>query len=206
MKPLRPALLLFALPACLSWFFPGTQTSLLYERTAILHGEWWRLWTGHWVHFSTSHLAWNLAVLLGTGAWLERLQPGWLLRFTLLAAPVLSLIMLLGEPALQAYGGLSGLATGAVVLLALTQLTREGEAGFWWWAVLALVAAKTGLDALRPDSLFVGFGAQAVRSSGLAHTGGAVAALVFFLSRQRWFCHPLSGALRPGPPTPSASR
>ena len=29
---------------------------LVYDRTALVHGELWRLWTGHLVHFSNSHL------------------------------------------------------------------------------------------------------------------------------------------------------
>ena len=80
MRSLRIALLLFGLPASLLWLVPGTTAPLLYERAALLDGAWWRLWTGHWVHFSMSHLAWNVAVLLGAGAWLERLQPGLLFR------------------------------------------------------------------------------------------------------------------------------
>lgn len=171
------------MPALLLWLAPTTQSTLLYNREAILHGEWWRLWTGHWVHFSMSHLAWNLAVLLGAGVWLERLQPGWLLRLVFIAAPTLSLVLLAGEPAMQTYGGLSGLATSAVVLLALTQLHQRGSNGNWWWTVLALVAVKTGLDAVRPDSLFVRFGAQAVRSSVLVHAAGAVTALALFFAR-----------------------
>lgn len=183
MRALRTTLLLFGLPAVLVWLLPATHAALLYERAAILNGEWWRLWTGHWVHFSTSHLMWNLAVLLGVGVWLERLQPGWLLRLALVVAPVLSLALLAGEPAMQTYGGLSGLATSAVVLLALVQLQRRGSDRVWWWAILLLVAAKTGVDAVRGNSLLVGFGARAVRSSVLAHAAGAVAAVALFLAR-----------------------
>jgi len=183
MKALRTTLLLFGLPALLVWLVPTTHAALLYERAAILNGKWWRLWTGHWVHFSTSHLMWNLAVLLGAGVWLERLQPGWLLRLALVVAPVLSLALLAGEPAMQTYGGLSGLATSAVVLLALVQLQWRGTDRVWWWAILLLVATKTGADAVRGDSLFVGFGTHAIRSSVLAHAAGAVAAVALFLAR-----------------------
>ena len=183
MKSLRPVLLLYVCPALLLWLTPGIQDALVYDRGAILRGAWWRLWTGHWVHFSLSHLFWNLAVLLGAGAWLERLQPGWLLRLALVVAPLLSLVLLCGEPSMQTYGGLSGLATSAVVLLALVQLHRRGPDRTWWWTILLLVAAKTGVDAVREDSLFVAFGAQAVRSSVLAHAAAAVAALALFSAR-----------------------
>jgi rhomboid family GlyGly-CTERM serine protease len=183
MKSICPALLLFALPATLLWLAPATHAPFLYDRVAISHGEWWRLWTGHWVHFSASHLLWNLVVMLVAGAWLERLQPGWLLRLALIVSPLLSLVLLFGEPAMQTYGGLSGLATSVVVLLALAQLRRRSPDRAWWWTILLLVAAKTGADAVRADSLFVAFGAQTVHPSVLVHAAGAVAALALFFAR-----------------------
>jgi rhomboid family GlyGly-CTERM serine protease len=182
MKFARPALLCAA-PALLLMLAPVARDALLYDRTAILHGEWWRLWTGHWVHFSASHLAWNAAVLAGAGAWLERLQPGSLLRFVAVAAPLLSVSFLAGAPGMQAYGGLSGLATGVVVLLALTQWERAPRGRAWWGGVLALVALKLGVDAVRPDPLFAGFDGD-VRPSALAHVAGAVIVAAFFLSRR----------------------
>ncbi|HET9447441.1 MAG TPA: rhomboid family intramembrane serine protease, partial [Steroidobacteraceae bacterium] len=42
---------------------PG-RLLLRYERLAVLHGEYWRLITGHFVHGSTQHLLLN-AVGLG---------------------------------------------------------------------------------------------------------------------------------------------
>jgi rhomboid family GlyGly-CTERM serine protease len=207
MKSFRPVLLLVVGPAVLLQLAPATHGALLYDRTALLHGEWWRLWTGHWVHFSVSHLAWNLAVLLAAGAWLEHLQPGRLLRYLLVAAPVLSGIFLIGEPAMQVYGGLSGLATGVVVLLALGQFVRDGRNRAWWGAALALLALKLGFDATHATPLFSRFGTTAVRSSALAHAGGAVTAVVaVFLSRPAGFRFPLSQTARPVSPPPAAAR
>lgn len=168
----------------IAWFIPASRDALLYDRTAILQGEWWRLWTGHWVHFSASHLAWNLAVLLGAGAWLERLQPGSLLRFVAVAAPLLGLSFLAGAPDMHTYGGLSGLATGVVTLLALVQLRQDSAGRAWWLAALGLVALKIGFDATRSAPLFASFDSGSIRVSVLAHVMGALAALAFFLSRR----------------------
>lgn len=181
MKPLATALLCVA-PALALAFVPTAADSLLYNRDAILGGEWWRLFTGHWVHFSLSHLAWNCVVLFGAGIWLERVQPGRLLRYLAIAAPLLSLAFLAIEPAMRVYGGLSGLATGVVVLLALTQLSRNPGDRPRWIALLVLVLLKLGLEAIRPTALFADFGATAVRASTLAHLAGAISALIFFLS------------------------
>lgn len=202
MKTWRHPFVLYVCPALLLWLAPGIRDPLLYDRTAILHGEWWRLWTGHWVHFSASHLAWNLAVLLGAGVWLERLQPGRLLHLALVAAPLISLALLVGEPAMQAYGGLSGLATGLVVLLALTQLGRRGQDRRWWCGLLVLVMVKIATDATQTEALFVGFGPQAVRSSALAHAAGAAAALALFLIHPARLRTDPAPQLAPLPPDP----
>jgi rhomboid family GlyGly-CTERM serine protease len=183
MKAFRPVLLC-VLPAVLLAFVPAGRDLLLYDRSAILQGEWWRLWTGHWMHFSFSHLAWNLVVLLGAGAWLERLQPNRLPGFLLLVAPLISVILLIGEPGMQSYGGLSGLAVGVVVLLALTQRANRhaGAARTGWGVLLAIVALKLIVEAAQAAPLFAGFGTSTVRPSTLAHAAGAVMALLFFLS------------------------
>lgn len=178
MKSLRAPLLLFALPAVLVAFATARHDALLLDRTALADGGLWRLWTGHWVHFSASHLLWNLAVLVPVGAWLERVRPGLLWRHALVATPFLSCGILLLEPNLQAYGGLSALATGAVVLLALHQFRAAG-AGRWWWAgVLALVAAKIMVEARLGGVGFARYGSSAVRTAWSAHAAGALAAVV----------------------------
>ena len=45
------------------YLLPGVGEALVYDRSAILTGELWRLVTGHWVHFSASHLFYDVTVL-----------------------------------------------------------------------------------------------------------------------------------------------
>lgn len=47
----------------LPWFAP----LFMYERRAILRGEFWRLLTSHLVHFDLWHLGYNLSALLMAG-------------------------------------------------------------------------------------------------------------------------------------------
>lgn len=199
MRSFRIVFLLFALPATLLWLAPGIHDALFYQRAAVSHGDWWRLWTGHWVHFSFSHLGWNLLVLLAAGCWLEYLQPGRLLRYTLVAAPLISLVLLEGEPAMETYGGLSGLATGVVVLLALAQLTRQRSDLVWWCAVLLLVAAKTAFDAVTTQPLFSQFEGMTVRSSVWAHAAGVGTALAYRLLQPAEMLLAKRGMVRPTP-------
>ena len=188
MKVLRVPFLLFALPAALAGLAPAV---FIYDRVAILHGEWWRLWTGHWVHFSFSHLAWDLAVVLAAGAWLERLRPGLLVRLAVIGAPLSSVGLLGLTPDMQRYGGLSGLAMGTVTLLALTQLESRRSGRGWWIGLLVLVAAKIIFDATHSGSLLSRFEASLYQTSVAAHILGAGLALVVFLSHRSAMCHSL---------------
>ena len=191
MKSLRPILALFVLPVVLLAVAPATHAMLLYDRDAVLRGELWRLWTGHWVHFSTSHLAWNLIVLVIAGIWLEQQRPGRLLSYTLLAAPCISAGFLLFAPAMEQYGGLSGLATGVVTLLALSRLDRSRPDRAWWLSVLGLVVVKIVFDATQTSPVFSNFASPLIRPSALAHAGGAGLALIISISHQLFWKLPL---------------
>ena len=193
MKSFRPIFLWFVLPAVLCFVTPWTGDALALDRAATRHGEWWRLWTGHWVHFSASHLCWNLLVVAAAGSWLESLRPGRPWRFAVVAAPLISGALLALEPAMQIYGGLSGLATGLVVLLALEQLSRDDAGTSWWRGLLLLVAGKIAFEAGHDTALFSRFADHALRPSAWAHAVGAATGAAFFLSRRTGACLPLGG-------------
>lgn len=175
-RALLAPLLLFALPAALLALWPAGAERLLLDRAAMADGQLWRLWTGHWVHFSTSHLAWNLLVLLVAGAWLEHLHPGRLARHAAFAAPLIGGTVLALEPGLQAYGGLSGLAMGVVALLALHQLRTANTPRLLWLAVLGLLVAKAAHDLVTASSWFARYDSADLRTSSIAHAAGLAAA------------------------------
>jgi rhomboid family GlyGly-CTERM serine protease len=85
--------------------------ALAWERGAIPHGELWRLWTGHLVHYSASHALADALALGAAGLLAEPLAGS--RRFALIlpgGAGALSLGLLACAPQLQAYRGASGLA------------------------------------------------------------------------------------------------
>jgi rhomboid family GlyGly-CTERM serine protease len=189
MKALRPVLWLYVLPAVWLDRAGNPDHALLYSREAVRQGEVWRLWTGNWIHFSTSHLIWNLVALTLAGTWLEARQPGWLWRYTLIAAPLISLSLLAFEPAMLGYGGLSGLATGVVTLLGLALLAAPAANRPLGLGLLALVAAKLVIDPLHGAPLVATFGSTEVHPAGLAHAAGAGVAAAGWLIR-KWFRPP----------------
>jgi rhomboid family GlyGly-CTERM serine protease len=92
-----------------------TEPWLQYDRSGILAGQWWRLLTGHWVHFNVRHLVLNIAgmmvmVWLFAGA-LTRRQ---LLCAVLLSTAMIDAGMLLWMPDLHHYVGLSGVLHGVL--------------------------------------------------------------------------------------------
>jgi rhomboid family GlyGly-CTERM serine protease len=182
-RPWATALITAAAVAMYLW--PAGLGLLVFERDEVLRGEAWRLMTCHLVHFSPSHLMWNLAVLGPVGFWCERLRPAQTRWFYGAAAVMIALTLLTLQHGLERYGGLSGIATGLVVLLALIHgaasrapSNRADRADRWIWRLLlAAVAVKIGIEASQPSPLFARFGEDNVRTVPLAHVAGAVTAV-----------------------------
>jgi rhomboid family GlyGly-CTERM serine protease len=167
--------------ALLVWCLPDGAEALAYDRAAILHGEVWRLWSGHLVHFSGSHLCWDLLATALAGAWIERagFRGGrWLWVIT---PPLVSLLMLLGEPTLARYGGLSAMATACVVFACLGELRQPNANRAVWWTILTLVALKVGWEFYTGATIFARFDGATVRAIPLSHAAGAGAAVVVSL-------------------------
>lgn len=92
---------------------------------AALNGEWWRLWTGHLVHYSAPHLLLNVVALLPplvvTRAWNA------IALWAAIAAPALS-VALLQCSTFAEYRGASGLIAGVWVFVAIELFRRKRSA------------------------------------------------------------------------------
>jgi membrane associated rhomboid family serine protease len=97
--------------ALLPWFVPGIAEALVLDRERVMAGEFWRLFTHPWVHFSRPHLIVDLACLLGLGIVAARrgvlLDWRGVLRF-LAVIGLTGVTCLLLDPRLDRLGGLSG--------------------------------------------------------------------------------------------------
>ena len=160
--------------------FESVTSFLIYDRALIFKGQIWRVWTGHFVHFGASHFIWNLAVFLPSGWWLERLWPATTRWFYALSPLIISIVMLVLDRSLTRYAGLSGMATGMLVLLSALQLGRRAEEPAWFWiSVLVLVGLKIGVELFTGAPVFVsGFGD--IRTVPMAHVVGVICAVVFW--------------------------
>lgn len=171
------AVVVYAVPKLSPW--------LVYDRAAILSGEYWRLVTGHLVHFSPSHLIYNLLALGLAVGLLEREAERGLAPALALGTLVIPLSLFALAPEIQFYGGLSGLATVAIVLLGLRGLSQPGI----WKVVGSLILAgflvRLVVENRSAGFVFAHFDRQTLRSCPLGHATGALAALLSWSMPQR---------------------
>ncbi len=112
------------------------STLLVYDRQAILAGELWRLLTGHLVHFSGSHLLFNLLGFFPS-AWIaRRLGCRHIPLLCAVGALAISGALLLWQPGIAFFGGLSGIVNAVVIYAAIHGLRGEGN---WRWFCLAAI-------------------------------------------------------------------
>lgn len=138
----------------------------------------WRLLTGHLVHWSTDHLAWDLAVFLGLGLACE----GWSRRRTaaalLLAVAALGAGLPLLHPGIAVYRGLSGLDAALFSLLAARCLARRSRPARWaGFLALAGLGGKVAWEAFTGTPLFLASTPEAVVVVPAAHLLGGLAGL-----------------------------
>jgi rhomboid family GlyGly-CTERM serine protease len=120
---------------------PAWRDVLLYDRRALAAGEWWRIWTGHLVHFGSPHFVADTGLLIILGWLLESRHP-WFSRLALVLMPAfISGVLYWLDPAMQRYGGLSALDLGLLLYLAL-QGWRQDWTDWFWPAVLAIYVGE----------------------------------------------------------------
>ncbi|WBR99930.1 rhombosortase [Pseudoduganella sp. SL102] len=131
--------------------------ALAWERAAILHGEAWRLWTGHLVHYSLSHAAADALALLAAGLLAESMLGA--RRFAIIlatGAAWISIGLLAFAPALIEYRGVSGLA---MLVAALAGVLAWPDRPALRWPVAcaaAVLVAKIVWEASAPAATVAG--------------------------------------------------
>jgi len=162
--------------------FPPLGSILVYDRIAILRGEVWRLITGNLVHFSAGNLGYDALALGMAGGLIEYRSYrhfGWLCG---LAAMAIGAALFVFQPDTRFYGGASGIATAAVVFVALNGLA-EGRLWRWICALMfATVTVKITAEFATGQSLFLGSAGGELVNCPLSHLTGAVSAAGFWVA------------------------
>ena len=159
------------------------------DRGALASGQLWRLWTGHLVHASLAHFAFDVGVA-------ALLVVVFRLRSAILwMPPLISLGLLACYPGLDCYYGLSGLLHGFVVLIAgRIALEERGAARFIAWGLVLGTLAKAAVETATGSGIFtsgIDMGGPVLHG---AHLVGAVAGAIGLLPRVFEKLHRLSPA------------
>ena len=163
----------FALYAAL---FPQVSNWLVFDRQAISGGEIWRLFTGHGVHFSMSHLLCDAGAVAIAGFIIEQNRPRDFKWFCLSVPWTIGIACFFFEPQMEIYGGLSGIATALLAYMAIQGLTDRSA---WKWIcamILCLIPVKVFCEASSGRPLFAS-GLGDTQLCVTSHVAGALFAL-----------------------------
>ena len=141
-----------------------------YDRAAILRGEVWRLVTGHFSHWSLSHLAYDVLAFVILGAICERRGRGLFAAVMVATALVVSLFLLTFRPEVELYRGLSAI-----------------DSALWMWAVF-IVGERRLLLAVALASLFLAKVAIESQTGALFVDGMTVLPVVHLIGAAVGFC------------------
>jgi rhomboid family GlyGly-CTERM serine protease len=167
---------------------PHAASRLEYERTAIAAGQWWRILTCHWAHFSADHLMWDVGAFALLAALCERRNRAALIRCVVVSAILIPAAVWVFLPQLQSYRGLSGIDSALFVLLAVDLLRgharKSGQRGVATGvgAVLVLFVGKIAVELVSGQTVFVDSGAAGMVPVPLAHLAGAGAGFLCSVS------------------------
>lgn len=159
---------------------PELTPLLRWQRAAILHGEWFRLISAHFVHANLGHAVANALALLVLWSLFQRALPLWQ---WLLAIPLCALLIsaLLFTTGIDWYVGFSGVLHGLLVLA----LCRDGRLSWPLRALLlAAVAMKIGAEQVFGADSGEWLNIDVVSEAHLfgALSGAAIAALLLAVS------------------------
>ena len=154
---------------------------LIYDRT-LMNDQPWRLLTAHIAHLNFQHFAWNVGTFAVMSYMLEKdlsvspLRQASVMLFSAFAINGL----LLADPSLGTYAGLSGVLNGMLALMIFESWRQTRSASVF--VVAALSVAKIIYEATTGNTLFVDVPWPAAAEG---HAGGFIAGLVYAVI-ERW--------------------
>jgi rhomboid family GlyGly-CTERM serine protease len=165
--------------------WPAAQAALQYDRTQISLGQYWRLVSGHMVHWGWRHFAGDISAMVLL-CWAIQPRGGWKIIVAALGGAVfISLAIMIVAPNTMIYRGMSGVNYGLLAWVILARLAASPRpAAACYTALLTAMAIKVSLDLAAPNLIpSVGL-PEGVTLTGIAHFAGFYAGtLIWLLNR-----------------------
>jgi rhomboid family GlyGly-CTERM serine protease len=163
---------------------PVLRDAFIYERSAVVQGELWRIFSAHFVHYSNSHLLGDMLILFPAALLAELRSRKELVQCLAVSASAVGVAVFIFEPGVWRYAGASGVSYGLLVFVAMCGLHGNPRWRKVCVVILVLVAGKLAAENLfgwRPVNWESEAGFVTVT---LAHITGAASGLSV------WFaCH-----------------
>jgi rhomboid family GlyGly-CTERM serine protease len=161
---------------------PAARDLLIYDRERILAGEFWRMFTGHWVHFSARHLLMDVTAFAVIGSVIEAKRLPNFPALCALGPFLISAASFVFDSDMQRYGGLSALALGAFVFVAIHGLRGNENLRLISTAMLALAIVKILYEIRFGAALFVPSSDSTICVAVTSHIAGAIIGALFAAS------------------------
>jgi len=154
----------------------------VFDRSAIANGEFWRVFTGHIVHYNFDHLFWDVLAFIILGAVVELNDRRQLGPSFLISSLGVSFWLYYYEPMIVTYCGLSGALNGLLVTASMIQWNKT-ESWMYLFVMLSTIG-KICYEFSTNQTVFVTMSAQPVPVS---HLVGFISGLIcFFLLRKKF--------------------
>jgi len=163
------------LSALVVYCFSSLSQGLIFDRTLVLEGQWWRVPTSLLVHYSASHLFWNMAPFFVLGTILEQENRRAFIWLLILVS--ISNGLFLFNPNIDLFAGASGLVIAIAGYCCIVKMVN-GESRFLWGLLFAVLVAKIGYEMMSGEELFASGNFHVLPE---AHLLGLVSAIVLFL-------------------------
>ena len=175
-RPIPIATLSIAVASIAATYIPLAGQWLVYDRTAIIDGEIWRLATGCLYHFSAFHLWCNLIPLVFIGICVERQSGSRFIGTCLMMAMAIGVSLFFAHPSMVRFGGASGLVCGLFAYFGFSGVNANGSSGTVCRITLTVILLKIGCELYTSDALWVDWEEQGFVVMPLSHVAGCLSA------------------------------
>ena len=145
--------LFLAATAVAVYFISDLTTALEYHRGAVLQGQAWRIFTGHFTHWNADHLLWDALMFAVVGCWIESRGRSQLAGLLLISTLAISLDLIVAGREWQTYRGLSGIDSALFAYLLAIMLVESWSQHERWLTFAAAAGFSAFLGKIAYESL-----------------------------------------------------
>ena len=179
--PIFSSVIILASLLCSIW--PESASVLIYDRNALISGEIWRIFTCHFVHFSNTHLAYNLFAFSIAVYIIEKKKYADFYLLYLCSAFAISVSLFILKPDMAFYGGLSGIACGSLYYCALMGIKETPEWQRVCFLTIIFIPLKIAAETCNSASILPYGEPMSFVSMPVSHIIGCFVAVLFYIAQ-----------------------